>query len=377
MCDLKKILEEYKNSKIAIYGLGTETERVLAEVNGVTTVIGLLDGFCEQGELYGKPIISLQNAVEQEIKLILVVARQGSCKAIAKRIEKTCLENNISLVDVRGNNLCEHKRVTYNFKNTQGVTKKFFKEMIGGRDIISVDLFDTLLTRKIFFQTDIIEVVYARLNELGIRIDDFCNRRLESEKYLAKTGQPTLKKIYAYMAEKYKIDKYDCGKLAEIEWNVDKEFLVPRYDVCDILKNAHQNGTKIYIISDTYYSKQQLEELLGKFNIRFYDDIFASCEYNTGKTQQLFSIAKGKLGLNEWLHIGDDIIADVDSAKKNGLETCRLYSVSELLELSGYLGLWESTNCICDKIKIGMAASKLFNSPFQFEQGDKRISISR
>ena len=95
MSDLSNLLQKYK--KIAIYGLGTETERVLGEIGTEVSVVGLLDGYKKEGELYGFPIISIEKAIQEQIKLILVVARPGSCKAIAQRIGKICAENQIAL----------------------------------------------------------------------------------------------------------------------------------------------------------------------------------------------------------------------------------------------------------------------------------------
>ena len=102
MSELSQILRKFKNSKIAIYGLGTETEKVLAEMGQAFQIIGLLDGYREDGMLYGKKIISMAEAVTDQVELILVVARPGSCKAITKRIGQTCIQHGIVLMDVRG-----------------------------------------------------------------------------------------------------------------------------------------------------------------------------------------------------------------------------------------------------------------------------------
>ena len=197
MSDLSNLLQKYK--KIAIYGLGTETERVLGEIGTEVSVVGLLDGYKKEGELYGLPIISIEKAIQKQIKLILVVARPGSCKAIAQRIGKICTENQIVLLDIRGNDLCNPKRVSYHFQNVNGITKKQLWKKIEQYPVISVDLFDTLIMRQVLFPTDIFELVNLKLKEQGINIDDFCGRRLESEKYLAKKRQSTLEEIYAYM----------------------------------------------------------------------------------------------------------------------------------------------------------------------------------
>lgn len=82
----------YKGKKIALYGLGVETQKALKVLKTDFNIIGLLDGFQEEGSLYDCPIVSLKNVIERGVKLIVVVARPGSCKAIARRIGDKCIE---------------------------------------------------------------------------------------------------------------------------------------------------------------------------------------------------------------------------------------------------------------------------------------------
>ena len=124
MPELMQLLEKYKEDKIALYGLGVETEKLLGRMDGPYHIIGLLDSYREEGELYGQTIIPLAEAIKEGCKLILVVARPGSCRAIAQRIEKICKEHDIALYDVRGNNLCEHHRAVYELNKYAGITKK-------------------------------------------------------------------------------------------------------------------------------------------------------------------------------------------------------------------------------------------------------------
>ena len=55
MSQLTPILKKYKNDNIALYGLSNETERVISELNNQYNIVGLLDSFCRDGEIYGKP----------------------------------------------------------------------------------------------------------------------------------------------------------------------------------------------------------------------------------------------------------------------------------------------------------------------------------
>lgn len=375
MSGLSQMFQKYKNSPIAVYGLGTETEKVLAELDRDFQITGLLDGYRESGELYGKPIISMRQAIERNVSLILVAARPGSCKAIAKRIGSLCREKQIDLFDVRGRDLKAEKKITYSFKEIDGITKRQLWQLIKENEVISVDLFDTLVMRQTLFSSDIFEIVDARLKERGICIEDFYMKRLAGEKYLSKCSAPTLTGIYEYMKEAYAICGLEPYELAELEWRSDYGMLVPRQEMCAIIEEAFRQGKEVYIVTDTYYSKDQLMKILRKCNITFYTDIIASCEYKTSKTQELFERLKEKTSGRQCIHIGDDIAADIESAKKYGFTACQIYSGIELLEMAGYLGIWDKVESLSDRIRAGMFMARLFNSPFQFETQERKISV--
>lgn len=374
MSDLLQLFDEYKTKKIALYGLGVETEKVLQEFEPVFQVIGLLDGYKEEGELYGHPIIPFVEVINQQAALIVVVARPGSCKAIAKRIGKLCLENQIALIDIRGKNLLEEQKITYDLKNVESISKAELLRCVEEHDVVSFDLFDTLIMRNTLFSTDVYEIVEGRLKQRGIKIEGFAGKRLECEKHLAKKGSLALTEIYQYMLEQYHIEGVSAEMLADMEWSVDNDLLLPRKEMCEMVSQLYQDGKEVYIVSDTYYTKEQLKYLNDKFGI-VVTDIFASCEYGTSKTQKLYSYLKECIENKTCLHIGDDSVADVDYAAKFGLDTFKIYSGMELLESVGYMGMWGQVETLADRIKLGMFIAKLFNTPFQFESSEKKISV--
>lgn len=376
MSDLESIISKYKGRKIAIYGLGAETERVLAEIGGTCQTVGLLDSYKNSGSLYGKPVISLEEAVEKKAELILAAARPGSCRAIARKIGETCASHGIALFDVRGNDLCDTKRVVYDFQKAEGVTMEEVMCRTEKYDAVSFDLFDTLITRQVLFPTDVFELVDDRLRQHGVVIEDFPARRTASEKELSRERAPGLVEIYAHMRNTYQIPEIEPEQMAVLEWEIDCGLVIPRKDVCGILAGLAARGRKVYIVSDSYYNKEQIAGIMEKCGITQYTDVFVSCEYETGKTQGLFQKYKEETEAERYLHIGDDETADVECAEKNGITPCRLYSGLDLLELAGYMGLWDYTGSLSDRIRIGMFVSRVFNSPFQFESKERRIGVS-
>ncbi|MDE6662368.1 MAG: HAD hydrolase-like protein [Lachnospiraceae bacterium] len=375
MYNLQNIFQKYKEYPIAIYGLGTETERVLSEIGSDFHIIGLLDGFREDGVIYGKPIVSLEHVAESQVKLIIVVARPGSCRAIMKRIGKFCTENHIDLFDVRGKDLLVQNEAAYDLKHVKGFTKGQLLDETSEHEIISFDLFDTLIMRQTLLATDVIGLTECRLKEKGIFLEDFCNKRLQAEKELSNDTAPTLKEIYQLVLDQYEPIQITAEEVAEIEWMIEYSLVIPRQEMVDIMSELCKNGKKIYIVTDTYYRKEQIIKLLDKCEIKSYTDVFVSCEYRTGKKQGLFSELNKKIGGQKCLHIGDDLIADIESAGKFGISSFQIYSSLDLLEMVGYFGLWDKLEELSARIKVGMFVAKIFNSPFQFETESRKINI--
>lgn len=375
MSALSSILEEYKNAKIAIYGLSEATQKVLEEIGCAANVVGLLDGYRSSGNLYGMPIISLEQALEEQVRLILVAARPGSCRAIAGKISGICRERQIALLDIRGNDLCSTRRIVYDFQKVSGITWDELMRRAQTYDAVSFDLFDTLIMRQTLFPADVFELMDDRLRQHGIFIEEFPSRRMASEKELSQGRAPRLTEIYRHMKNTYHIAEIEPEQMAVMEWEIDCGLIVPRKEVCKLFMMLAAQGKQVFIVSDSYYNEKQIKGLLKKCGITGYTGLFVSCEYGTGKTQKLFSRYRQEIRAERYLHIGDDITADVECAQKNDISACRLYSGMDLLELAGYMGLWDYTDCLSDRIRIGMFVSGIFNSPFQFETEERRIGV--
>lgn len=377
MFTVPQIFQPYKGRKIAIYGLSLLTKEILPWAEQECSVIGLLDGCQVSGELYEKPIISLEAAIQEGAALILVAARPESCKIITKRIEEACRAYHIDLMDNKGNNLLAEKPGVYDFKNVDGTTREQLLHAISQHDAVSTDLFDTLVMRRTLFQTDVFEMVDQRLRQRGIVIEDFSAKRTDGEKELCRRMFPTLVEIYSYIRDKYDISDLQPEEAAEIEWNVDYTLLVPRKELCTLLQTVYSQGKPVYIVTDTFYTKEQLTPFLNKCGITCYTDILSSCNFRTSKPVGLFQCLQKKLSGKSCIHIGDSMDTDVAAAKANGITGWRIYSGLDLFEQIGYLGTWNAISTINSRIQLGMFVSRLFNSPFQFESGRSRITVEQ
>lgn len=374
MNGIQNILKKNKGSSIVLYGLGTETERFINEYGKGLNVVGLLDGYKESGQQFGLPIISMQQVIDAEVKLIVVVARPGSCKVIVKQIREQCLEHGIEVFDVRGNDLLVEREARFSFDGVIKYTKAKLMHCIDEAEVISFDLFDTLLARKVLSYNDVFELMNCQLESRGILIDDFAKKRLAFEKELSYEDAPTLVDIYTrLLGDEYKFAPYE---LADIEWQIDKTTFVLREDMQEVLQYAKSVGKTTVLTSDSYYDMEQIRSLLEGFNIDYFDKLFVSCECGVSKTIGLYEKLVNDYQGKKILHIGDDEWADDEMATRAGINTFRIYSGMDIYDFLGGMELKYHIESISERVKLGLFISRIFNSPFQFEERSNDLSVS-
>lgn len=373
MSDWTKVLQQYEGKPMAIYGLSEVTQKILKQLRGHFLIVGLMDSFRNDGTLYGYDILDKEQALLKEIACIIVAARPGSCRAIERHIGKWCQEHKIGLVDIWGRDLLENPQDIWKIQLDKKYSRDKFLSVVDKFGYISFDLFDTLVARKILYFSDLMRVVEKRLSDQKIVIDGFAEKRLACEMELSRLSVPTLPEIYKYMAEKYSLADFNYNVASEIEWKTDLENLVPRIEICNFLESFSKQGKHICIITDSYYSRRQIEGILKKCNIRGFERILISSEERISKARGLFSLWKGKD--IPALHIGDDPLSDVEAAIEYGFEAFQISGILELMERVKYFGLLDEMDTWNKRFRVGLFAARVFNNPFQFEQGNGVISV--
>lgn len=361
-----------KDKRIALYGLGTETQRLISESGDGLNVVGLLDGFKESGEMFGYPIISLDDAIKAGAETILVVARPGSCRIIAKRIKDKCIKNQIAVIDVRGNDLLKEDEIKYDYSGIKRYRKADLLAAIDSADVVSFDLFDTLIARKVYYYTDIFELIEKENGFLAGT--NFSKMRLAAEKELSVLGSPTLIEIYKHVLAKSSIAKI-AEELAGLEWLTDRKTMALREGMKEIVTYAKERGKRLVLTTDCYYSEDKIRMLLSDFGLDFFDELFVSCEKNVLKTNGLFELLEEYGKGSKILHIGDDEWADIEKAKEAGIETFKIYSGRELFEALGMLGAESSIKSLTDRIRAGLFIERVFSNPFKFENENERVVL--
>lgn len=221
-------------------------------------------------------------------------------------------------------------------------------------DVVSFDIFDTLIFRKLNQPADLFMLVGERLG-----VYDFYNIRKKSEEevrqynYLKyKNSETTLEEIYERVAFYTGIDAKQ-GAQTEFEIELDMCFANPyMLRVFEILKGSQK---RIVATSNMYLTKQRMKTLLNKCGYNGFEEILVSCDYHCSKTTgDLFKMLQSKVKYSNIVHIGDNISTDIKSAEKVGIvakyyQSCRSLGdphrscgISWLIE-SAYRGIVNST----------------------------------
>lgn len=182
-------------------------------------------------------------------------------------------------------------------------------------DIISFDIFDTLIFRPFAVPTDLFYIVGEKLN-----YPDFKTIRTEAEKTVRRNhgGESIkLKDIYDFISERTGIDS-EIGQ--EIEMQTELALCTANPYMKAVYEALKKKNKRIIIVSDMYLSSEFIAQILEKNGFTGYERLYISCEKKCGKHNGgLYDVIKDELGTSDIIHIGDNYGSDVRNAKKHGL----------------------------------------------------------
>lgn len=202
-------------------------------------------------------------------------------------------------------------------------TPEEFVRKLRKYDIISFDIFDTLIFRPFSEPTDLFFMIGQKLHYM-----DFKRIRMESE-YKARiykfnkrgTFEVTLKEIWKRISVATGLD-YEKGMKLEAE--LETEFCYANPYMLEVFKLLIAEGKHIVITSDMYLTTDVLGKILKKNGYEGYEGLYISCEVGKSKGDgTLFDYVRtqceAKYGKGiSFAHIGDNEASDIKKAKKHG-----------------------------------------------------------
>ena len=275
------------------------------------------------------------------------------------------------------------KAIKFSESNFYTITPTHCTELsqqIKKHDIISFDIFDTLLVRPFIHPTDlftyIADKVKLLLKDPSI---DFKKIRVESEREAmqkAKSrfeGETTIDEIYSILGEKLGIATDTAERIKQIEVNTEYSLLYRRETGYNAFLEAKNYGKRIIITSDMYLPASFLTEVLSKNGYVGYENIFVSSTYKMKKsTGKLYKFIINKLNVapQKILHIGDNLEADIIRAKEVGLHAFHLPKAFQQFKENKngmYAQVWardESRHSESWKLMLGIIGNRLHDNPY-------------
>ena len=355
-----KMFWKYLNARIAIYGISVQT-KIFIEENSDLNIVGFLDSYKKEGIIYGKPILDLDELLKRDIDVIIIIARVNSTEMIFRKISDFCLKNHIQVLNSKGKEI-KHEDYKDQFEEVNNISLEIMLREIDSHEVVSFDIFDTLLMRKVLFPND---VFYLMQKREGLN-DSFPENRISVEKKMMSEGiiAPSIFEIYKRLIDEYPEAGYDEQKLINLEYELDRNLILCRNDITYAFIYARMKKKRIFLISDMYYSKGQIQQILLDNDIVGYEDIFISSEYGINKEEGLFVKLLEKLDSKKVLHVGDCYEADILAAEQCQIDTFWIKSAVSVMNSSRYRHLLKYTNSLEQRVMLGLFVARIFNSPF-------------
>ncbi len=202
--------------------------------------------------------------------------------------------------------------------------EKRFLQKMAGSDIVSFDIFDTLLIRPfatphmvLSYLEEMIEKEFGipRYKELRIKAESIARVRKKNR------GDVKITEIYSVFSELAKIDTKTANTLLHLEVSTEKKLLIPRIEVIESARHAKDKGKRLILVSDTYLERENIEDILFSKGIDFFDEIYLSSE--TGKRKDRGDLWEHVIDCegitpHNFVHVGDNEESDIQKLVDKG-----------------------------------------------------------
>lgn len=265
---------------------------------------------------------------------------------------------------------------SYAFSSYQGEGVESRLPAIQAHECISFDVFDTLVRRE-YTVPD-----YAKL-KLGQQLskagkvtspEAFVKLRNSAEFELreraAFKGDVSITDIYAELAKKLSVSEQEGAHWMQEEFELDLAMMLPKDEMVELFNQLGSEGHKLWVISDTYYTRGQVSLMLKKANITGpYRLLVSSAEQKRKDNGTMWQMVKQDLaeeGITRHLHIGDNVVADAQRPGDLGLTTLHILHPMDKWQALGFPKVLQGEDALDEHqiLKWGKLVSQVGRNPF-------------
>lgn len=200
--------------------------------------------------------------------------------------------------------------------------------------VVSFDVFDTLVTRRVATPTDVFLLLAARAPFAAASLDalHLATQREQAERDARRrsadtrgTGEVTLADIHAVLAEMLGWGSEQVPAMVSAEQALELDLCQAHPTIQAWFRDARQAGKTLWCLSDTYHDAAFLTRLLTHCGYDMQDVlVVASCEARCSKYEGLLFervLAAQRVLPGDVLHIGDHSESDDAAPAARGLRT--------------------------------------------------------
>ena len=257
----------------------------------------------------------------------------------------------------------------------QGLVESFL-EKLNGVEIVSFDIFDTLLYRNIYRPSALLEHVTgiqaAMLSARGVGIsaEKLLSYRSAIRKKQRSVGgnkreDARISEMYKKLGEMLSLEKSLLAELLRVEVDLEKKFLAVRPDVKRMFDHCVKAKRRVFLVSDMYLDGGIVEEILSENGISGYEGLLVSSECGvlkrTGKLYDLL-IDRCVEPAEKILHVGDDFVADYQMSISRGIKALQVGKVAETVDgsLNKKLAINNYGDDFSSQVFLGVISSLLY-----------------
>lgn len=193
--------------------------------------------------------------------------------------------------------------------------------------VLSLDCWDTLIWRNVHAPHGVFNSLIDCSSAASLR--SFAESAARKRAVVRHDWREiTLDEIYEALMPTADAESRAAAAAAELAEEARHAFAFQ--PTVELMRDARRRGMKVVVVSDMYMSSAQLSGLIGAVAgeevLGLIDRVFCSADHRQTKTTGLFPIVLRELGVkpHEVLHLGDNLMADFESPREQGLYALHL-----------------------------------------------------
>jgi FMN phosphatase YigB (HAD superfamily) len=241
-------------------------------------------------------------------------------------------------------------------------------------DIVSFDVFDTVLRRK-YYEPDYAKYLLGKelTNEQFFDSPEkFVEARNKAEFTCREAkqfqGDVCITEVYTQLAEDVQVSGDMAQAWMNKEFYYDLQMSMPKDEMVEIVKQLSLSKKEIWFITDIYYTKQQVETMLRKIGIAVPYRLFVSSDLGKRKDAgTMWSHIKELIAetAKSYIHVGDNVRSDAQICGDFGLQNIHILNPIDKWKLAGLSRLTPKDSFTeNDTLKWGPQISHLGRYPF-------------